>query len=30
MKRLNIEILELVQVEEFDKEMNSTFLFNEI
>ena len=29
IKRLNNEILELVQVEEFDKEMNSTFLFND-
>ena len=28
-KRLNNEILELVQVEEFDEEMNSTFLFND-
>ena len=28
-KRSNNEILELVQVEEFDKEMNSTFLFND-
>ena len=29
IKRLNNEILELVQVEEFDKEINSTFLFND-
>ena len=29
IKRLNNEILELVQVEEFDKEMNSPFLFND-
>ena len=29
IKRLNNEILELVQVEEFYKEMNSTFLFND-
>ena len=29
IKRLNNEILELVQVEEFDKEVNSTFLFND-
>ena len=29
IKRLNNEILELVQVEEFDKEMNSTILFND-
>ena len=29
IKQLNNEILELVQVEEFDKEMNSTFLFND-
>ena len=29
IKRSNNEILELVQVEEFDKEMNSTFLFND-
>ena len=28
IKQLNNEILELVQVEEFDKQMNSTFLFN--
>ena len=29
IKRLNNEILKLVQVEEFDKEMNSTFSFND-
>ena len=29
IKRLNNVILELVQVEEFDKEINSTFLFND-
>ena len=29
IKRLNNEILELVQVKEFDKEMSSTFLFND-
>ena len=29
IKRLNDEILELVQVEEFDQEMNSTFSFND-
>ena len=29
IKRLNNEILELVQVEEFDEEMNRTFLFND-
>ena len=28
-EQINNEILELVQVEEFDKEMNSTFLFND-
>ena len=29
IKQLNNEILELVQVEEFDKETNSTILFND-
>ena len=29
VKRLNNEIPEIVQVAEFDKEMNSTFLFND-
>ena len=29
IKRLNNEILQLVQVKEFDKEMNSAFLFND-
>ena len=29
IKRLTNEILELVQVEEFDKEMNGTFFFND-
>ena len=29
IKRLNNEILELVQAEEFDREMNSAFLFND-
>ena len=29
IKRLNNVILELVQVEEFDKEINSTFLFDD-
>ena len=28
-EQINNEILELVQVEEFDKEMNSSFLFND-
>ena len=29
IKQLNNEIVELVQVEEFDKEINSSFLFND-
>ena len=29
IKRLNNEILEFVQAEKFDKEMNSSFLFND-